>query len=44
MHKQAVLFDSLQHGFYTFGWKLQIKTLYSQSLLVHELHLPGKNI
>ena len=41
MVKQAMLFDS-PHGFYLFDWRLQVKSLYSQSLLVHELKLPVK--
>ena len=43
MAKQVMLFDSLQHGFYSFSWRLQIKT-YSQSLLLHELKFPVKKI
>ena len=42
MAKQAMLFDSPQHDFYSFDWRLQIKSLYSQSLLVHELKFPVK--
>ena len=44
MAKQAMLFDSPQHDFYSFDWRLQIKSLYSQSLLVHELKFPVKKI
>ena len=44
MVKQAMLFDSRQHGFSSFSWMLQIESLYSQSLLVHELKLPVEKI
>ena len=45
MAKQAMLFDSPQHGFQSSGWRLQIKSLYSpQSLLVYELKFPVKKI
>ena len=42
--KQAMSFDSPRHGLESFGWGLQIKSLYSQSLLVHELKFPVKKI
>ena len=42
--RQTMLFYSPQHGFSSFGWRLQIKSLYSQSLLVHELKFPGKKM
>ena len=43
MAKQAMLFDSTQHGFESVGWRLQIKSLYSpQNLLVCELKFPVK--
>ena len=45
MAKQAMLFDSPQHGFQPFGWRLQIKSLcLPQSLLVYELKFPVKKI
>ena len=45
MTKQAMLFDSPQHSFQSFGWRLQIKSLYSpQSLIVYELKFPVKKI
>ena len=44
MAKQAMLFDSRQNGFLSFGWRLQIKIHYSQSLLVYELKFPVKRI
>ena len=31
-------------AFNSFGWRLQRKSLYSQSLLVHELKFPGKKM
>ena len=45
MAKQAMLFDSPQYDFQSFGWRLQIKSLYSpQSLLVYELKVPVKKM
>ena len=45
MAKQAMLYDSPQHGFKSFSWKFQIKNLYlPQSQLVYELKFPVKKI
>ena len=44
MVKQAMLFDSPQHGFSSFSCRLQIESLYFQSLLVQELKLPVEKI
>ena len=45
MAKQAISFDSPQHGFWSFSWRFHIKSLYSaQNLLVYELKCPVKKI
>ena len=43
--KEAMLFDSQQHGFQYFGWRLQVKSLYlPQNLLVYQFKFPVKKI
>ena len=42
MAKPEMLIDSMQHGFQSFDWRLQMKSLYPQSLLLHELKIPVK--
>ena len=44
MAKQPMLLDYPQHGFQSVSLRLQIKSLYSQSLLLDELKFSVKKI